>query len=171
MKNLTLVQRFTLLCLVALAVFGTALGWLVTSTLEEDMLHRSHHITASIIVQEVGNEFKVEDLREPKTGADYEAFTQKVNHLSLGPGVERVKVWNKDGVIIWADDRRLVGERFSDNPGLTGAFAGEVMAELSTLEEPEQELEREFSRLLELYVPVRFGPGAEIEVFLKFTRI
>ncbi len=167
MRKLTLVQRFTLLCLVALAVFGTASGWLVASTLEEDMLHRSNHITASIIAQEVRNEFKAENLRAPKTGADYESFTQEVKHLSLGPDVERVKIWNRDGVVVWADDRRLVGERFSDNPGLAGALAGKVMAEVSTREEPEQELEREFGQLLELYVPVRFGPRADVEVVFE----
>lgn len=167
LKNTTLLQRFSLLSLMALIIFGIVFGWIITTALEQDMLARSERITANIISKAVQNECTVAELINPKTGADYDAFTEKVTHFSLGPNIERVKVWNKDMVVVWSDEKQLVGKRFPDNEELIEALSGETISEISSLANEEHEFEYEFSRLLELYVPVRFETHEDIEVVFE----
>lgn len=162
MRKMTLIQRFSLLCLVALVLFGIVFGWIVTTSLEHNMLMRSNQITVSIILEEVRNEFVADDLITPKIGSDYDAFTKRVKHLSFGPNIERIKIWNKDKVVVWSDNKKLVGQRFPDNKDLDEALSGKTVSGISQLRKPEHKFERQFERLLELYIPIRFEPQGDI---------
>ena len=166
-ERLTLLQRFIALCLAALVVFGIILGLIVTATLEQNMVTRSKQTTAAIVRREVVNEFTPTASWEPKTGPDYDVFTAKVGHLTFGPDVVRIKVWNKGKFVVWSDDRRLVGEQFLDNDELIAALNGEIVSEISRLDKKEQQFEVDFQRLLELYVPVKFENQSSIEVVFE----
>lgn len=156
MKKLTLLQRFSILSLITLILVNIAVGWVMTYTLEQDTLLRAKELTAAIVSEEMNKEFSAGELIVPKVD-DYDGFSKKLRHLTLGPNIERIKIWNKDMVVVWSDDRRLVGKAFPDNDELKEALEGEIASELSTLEKSEQKFDREFKRLLELYVPIRFG--------------
>ena len=128
---MTLIQRFSLLSFVVLLIFGVVFGWIVSSLIEQNMLARANDITANVVSKSVRGSFVAADFINPKIGPDYDAFANRIDHLSLGPNVERIKVWNKDMVVVWADDQRMVGKRFPDNDHLARALGGEVVAELS----------------------------------------
>lgn len=169
-RKTTLVQRFSLLCLAALILFGVALGWIVTSSLERNMLQRSEQLVASIVSDEVRNEFAAADLVTPKLGSEYDVFSDKMSHLSFGPDIVRVKIWNRDRVVVWSDEEQLVGQSFPDNDDLGEALNGAVVSEMELLHGQENTFESSFERLLELYVPIRFGPQAEIETVFEVYR-
>jgi signal transduction histidine kinase len=58
--------------------------------------------------------------------------------------------------VLYSEDQSLVGEQFPIDPGLERARRGEVSADISTLDEPENVDERgRFGRLVEVYAPVR----------------
>jgi signal transduction histidine kinase len=64
----------------------------------------------------------------------------------------RAKVWLPDGTVLWSDQGDLVGKRFELEPedrALLGTH--DVHAELSKLEAPENEKERQAGELLEVY--------------------
>jgi len=167
MRKITLIQKFSLLCLVVLVLFGIVSGWIITTSLECNILDRSKKVTASIVSQGVQHEFTAVDLITPKVGSEFDAFAERVKHLSLGPDIVRIKVWNKGQVVVWSDEKRLVGQRFPDNEELKGALNGEVTSEISTLKKSEQKFERQFKRLLELYVPIRFNGKTDIETVFE----
>lgn len=162
LKRISLLQRFSLLSLIALVVANFALGTLITHNLHQHAVEGAKELTARIVLSEVLNEFSREDLASAKV-SDYEKFTKKIKHLTFGPNVVRLKIWSKDRVVIWSDDQRLVGQRFHDNHELEEAFDGEIPSEISMLEKAEQSFDRPYKKLLELYVPIRFDPGGEIE--------
>lgn len=167
MRKITLIQKFSILCLAVLVLFGIVSGWIITTSLEHNLLERSKKVTASIVSQEVQHEFTAVDLITPKVGSEFDAFAERVKHLRLGPDIIRIKIWNKDQVIVWSDEKRLVGQRFPDNEELKGALNGEVTSEISTLKKSEQKFERQFKRLLELYVPIRFKYKTDIETVFE----
>lgn len=154
--RLTLIQQFSLYCLAALTVFAFAFGHIMTTSLEQNMLIRAKQITAHFLSGAVRKTFTEADLLTPKTGADYDVFAGRVQHLVLRPNIERIKIWNRDSVVIWADNRQIVGQRFADNHELKEALEGKVSSELSMLGKSEHTLERQFRRLLELYVPIKY---------------
>ena len=69
--------------------------------------------------------------------------------------VLRVKVWTMDGLIVYADDHRLIGRRFDiDKEALDAVARGETYAHITDLTDAENEFERGQGRLLEVYRPL-----------------
>src|SRR4030042_2035411 len=167
MRKITLIQKFSLLCLAVLVLFGIVFGWIITTSLEHNILDRSKKVTAIIVSEEVQKELADTDLITPKMGSEFDAFAERVKHLSLGPDIVRIKIWNKGQVVVWSDEKRLIGQRFPDNEELKGALNGEITSEISTLKKSEQKFERQFKRLLELYVPIRFNGKTDIETVFE----
>ena len=161
MKSLSLLQRFSILSLISLLVASVILGLTITYILQQHALESAKNLTAQIVLSESIKEFTAEELSVPRV-EDYEAFSQKIKHLTFGPHIVRVKIWSKDRVVIWSDDRRLVGQKFHDNHELDEAFEGEIPTEISNLEKSEHAFEQPYKKLLEIYVPIQFDAGGEI---------
>ncbi len=160
MTRLSLLQRFSLLSLLAVVLVNVVFSLTISKVLHDHAVDSAKALTANIVLSETRAEFTREELATPRLD-DYEAFSRKVDHLTFGPHVVRVKIWDRDGRVIWSDDRRLVGQVFTDNHELEEALEGEVPSEISTLDKAEQAFERPFERLLELYVPIHFGEDEE----------
>ncbi len=132
MKNLNLIQRFSLITLVAMIVFAYAFGKILAASMERHMVHGSVDETADLIRQNVIKHFSLDELAGPKTGDDYRNFKEEIEHLSLGSDIEKIEIWNKDKVVVWASDRDDVGKHFTDNKGLLEALGGKLVSELTT---------------------------------------
>jgi HD-GYP domain-containing protein (c-di-GMP phosphodiesterase class II) len=66
----------------------------------------------------------------------------------------RIKVWNRDGTILWSDKPELVGKNFRDNTSFQKAMRGEVNAEHKRPERSENVTEQGQGIVLEIYTPV-----------------
>lgn len=73
--------------------------------------------------------------------------------LSLG-NVFRVKIWGRDGTILWSDQAELIGQKFPDNDGFQNAMQGAVASENAQLEKSENIDEKDRGVTLEIYTPV-----------------
>jgi two-component system NarL family sensor kinase len=79
-----------------------------------------------------------------------------VHERVLSARVVRVKLWRPDGRIVYSDAAGLVGRTFKlDGGELQAIRSGNVVAEVSELDRPENQYERPYGRLLEVYLPVR----------------
>jgi signal transduction histidine kinase len=84
--------------------------------------------------------------------------------------VVRVKIWTAGGRILWSDDDRLVGKVFPlGEEELAAMRAGRTNAEVSDLKAPENRYERNYEKLLEVYLPVR-GPDGRRLLFETYSR-
>jgi signal transduction histidine kinase len=84
--------------------------------------------------------------------------------------VVRVKIWTADGRILWSDEPRLIGDRFPLGQEETEALRkGRTNAEVSDLTRPENRFERNYEKLLEVYLPIR-GPGGRPLLFEAYSR-
>ena len=96
------------------------------------------------------------------------AFHLIVRERVLALGIVRVKLWEPDGTILYADEPQLMGQRFT-----LGAEQLEVLAhpqtkaEVSDLSRSENQFEKG-DRLLEVYRPVWTPAGAEL-LFETYT--
>src|SRR5262249_27503847 len=84
---------------------------------------------------------------------------RRVAHALVGTAlaepVVRIKIWTADGHILWSDVRQLIGKHFDLDPQeLRALHSGRTDAEISDLTEPENHFERNFEKLLEVYLPI-----------------
>ena len=96
MMKLNLLQRFSLISLIALLVFGITFGLLQTSLLEKNMRERAKELAAGFVQHEVISKMTGYDLITPKKGAEYDRFTKAVESIHFGLDVKQVKFWNRD---------------------------------------------------------------------------
>ena len=74
-------------------------------------------------------------------------------------GVVRVKIWDRSGRIVYSDQPSLIGSRYHLGPEDLAEFRGaKAHAEVSDLSKPENRYERQYGRLLEVYLPIE-APG------------
>lgn len=108
------------------------------------------------------HELRPDDFAGPKQAdEDWKQFGKKIQDIRNIPEVVRTKIYSAQGVVVWSDERKLVGARFGENPELREALEGKIEAEFSSLTKPEQQYERaKFKRAMELYVPITY-PGMD----------
>jgi diguanylate cyclase (GGDEF)-like protein len=86
-------------------------------------------------------------------------------------GILRLKVFNADGVIVYSDERSIVGEQHRDSPGVRQALTGRVDSRLThgTFDDGHG------TRALEVYVPLRLGGEGEadgvVEIYLPYQPV
>lgn len=82
--------------------------------------------------------------------------------LERVPSLLRVKIWSRDGTIVYSDEGRLIGDRFeldAESLEVLDGPANGSSAEVSDLSEPENRYEEPALKLLEVYMPVSTPSG------------
>jgi signal transduction histidine kinase len=94
-------------------------------------------------------------IRDHAPGSSAELATVIDNRMSDG-SVIHIKLWNRDGTVLWADEKNLVGRRFPLTQDVQRLFGTrQVTAEVSPLTKAENAGERQDSELLEVYAGTR----------------
>ena len=84
----------------------------------------------------------------------------------------RVKLWTRDGRILYSDAQELIGRRFSLGEEERALFdRGGVEAELSDLSKPENRFERQEGKLLEAHAVIRTPDSRTPVLFEIYQRL
>ncbi|HSL64094.1 MAG TPA: histidine kinase, partial [Gaiellaceae bacterium] len=97
-----------------------------------------------------------------------------VQERVLSDSIVRVKIWTRDGRIVYSDEPRLIGSRYRLAEDDREAFeTGAVNAELSDLSGPENRFERPEGELLEVYQRIRTPSGTPVlfELYERFDSV
>jgi signal transduction histidine kinase len=99
----------------------------------------------------------------------------RVVHASvLDSELVRVKIWRADGTILYSDQPELEGETYNlGADDLAALRQGVIEAEVSDLTRPENRFERNFDKMLEVYLPVRAPDGTRMlfEAYYKYDAV
>ncbi len=152
--------RFAVFGLVAFFLIAFLLFQIWMRMFERHLIKETKETNARYINALVGHMLTAEDFRGVKQGAEWGKFRDKISDLFSLPEVVRVKIYNREGDLIWSDSLELMKTAPSakKNPELLEALEGHVEAEISQLQKEEHRFERgAFRTLMELYVPIYFG--------------
>jgi len=92
----------------------------------------------------------------------------------LDDSLIRVKIWARDGTIVYSDEPRLVGTTYTlGQEELAALDSGVIEAEVSDLSKPENRYERNRKKLLEVYLPVRTPSGDRLlfEAYYRYDAV
>jgi two-component system NarL family sensor kinase len=92
----------------------------------------------------------------------------------LSPSVVRVKLWTRDGRILYSDEPAIIGRRFGLGADERELFStGGAQAALSDLSKPENAYERQEGRLLEAHTVIRTPNGTPLlfETYQRFDAL
>jgi signal transduction histidine kinase len=161
MKRLSLLTTFSLISLALFVVIGLLLGWGLTTHFEQQAIDQHSREVADLVVPVVGSHVTPEMLA---TGAYTETYNNIEYSLSFlgGSGLVKVKLWNRDGKIVYSDDKKLVGQTFEISDELQASLDGETSAEITDLQKAENIDEQGYGQLLEVYTPLYLPGGTDV---------
>lgn len=111
------------------------------------------------------------------------AMDKVVRERVLSPSIVRVKIWDAGGRILYSDASALIGQRFLlgqeerdllAHPLASGpTLAAQTRADVSDLTAPENHLERDQGRLLQVYQPIWTPSGKPLlfEIYAPYGEV
>jgi diguanylate cyclase (GGDEF)-like protein/PAS domain S-box-containing protein len=102
-------------------------------------------------------------LADPVDPALAASVNRQLEQLTAGGRLLRIKIWRRDGTVVFSDLPALRGRRFEVEDDLQEAFAGETATAITPPDADENVFERELTPLvLEIYTPISAGSGRGI---------
>lgn len=165
------VAAFLVAGLVVLSAIGVVLALALRQTATTEAIRDATTLTRLEANNVVGPVLLDEAL---VPGPAYDTLDRTVRQRVLGEEIVRVKIWDASGRIVYSDDAALVGMRFplaSDD--LAVLKTGGQSAEVSDLSDAENQDEKQFGRLLQVYLGVQTPSGQRLmfETYQPFQTI
>ncbi len=155
LPELSLLTKFTIVSLIITAVIGIALAWGIQQQMEYNALEHAGEDAAEHVVTILNPNLNQTDLSGPLDSARYAQVDTLIRKSVLNDRIVRVKIWSRDGVLIYSDEKELVGKSYPTDEDLKEALEGKTVTIISP-EKEENAGERErFGRLIEVIVPLR----------------
>jgi PAS domain S-box-containing protein len=155
-----LVKRFSILSLGIMVLIGVILTLGTSFIIEDFMIERAKVATVHLIRVQAANHLTYKDFIGHDFSSKKSVFERYFSEISI-PEIVRIKVYSPDGVIVYSNEEKLIGQSFKGNLELEEALKGEVEIEIDReLKRKEEHLyEQGFRGLMEIYVPIMGEDG------------
>ena len=172
LKNLSLSQRFMLGSLVILLIGMIGIGAWVQQQIVTGVIHRTGATTALYVdsfvapqVQELGESGEL-------SLAHQDALSKLLTESAMGSQIVVFKVWDTRGKLLYSTDPSAIGKTFPMHEGLLRARLGEVVSEISQLNQEEnKDLGVVYDQLLEIYSPIWLSGTDQIIAVAEFYQL
>jgi signal transduction histidine kinase len=157
-KNL--IRKFSIYSILIIVILGIVLNLVISSKIENMVMERSQITTVSWVELHSTNLLTPVLFRNLDYNKNKENF-ERFYAMIKTDEIIRIKVYDDIGTIVFSDEGGLVGKNYQDNEPLKKALKGSVEVEINRkLEKSENAYERKnYSSLMEIYVPVRSSSG------------
>lgn len=155
------VAQFLAIGLVTLVVLVVVTNVLSGRAAREEALADARASTR-VLAHSVAEPALPRGLVEGDAGA-VDRYDREVLQRLLVGDVRRIKIWSRDGTIVYSDEARLIGDDFElDSEEIDVLEEGGTAAEVSDLAEPENRYEREGEGLVEVYTSISSPEGTPL---------
>lgn len=167
--NLSFSERFMLASLIILLGGMVGIGAWVERQIETGVIHRTGVTTALYVdsfVAPLLQELGYADELDPE---HVEALRSLLSNTPLGQQIVAFKVWDTRGRLLYTTDQSTIGQTYPMHEGMLRARLGEVVSEVSPLEEVENAPLGQFhDQLLETYSPVWLSGTNQVIAVAEF---
>jgi hypothetical protein len=164
-----------LLALVPVVALGVVLAHVLNSDIQQRYLDTSKSsatLIAQVGIQPLLNEQQVTN---GLSSSEIAQVNDKLQGAALSNEVDRIKVWNRAGTIVYSDNPALIGKTLPIDDDLGSALAGTSSASLTTGQSPENAGDTLTGPLIQVYVPLVFfgasSPAGAFEIYLPYAPV
>ncbi len=153
--------RFALGALFLVGVLGYVLVSFLSRSIEQSNLDGAAAEARDTVAYRLLVELTPEDMQAPFEGDRLAEFDRFVKDSVVSSRTARVKVWDRAGQVLYADDPAIIGVTFPPGDEYLEALAGKTVAGTTGAAGAENQSEAGFGKLLEVYSPVVFPGSSE----------
>lgn len=162
-------QRFNLAGLIVMVLGTIFISRWVGDQIKTSIINETAAATALYLdsfvtpnLQELGSSSEL-------TPEHAESLNNLLKNTDIGKQIVAIKVWDRDGRVLYSDHPALIGQVFGASEDLSIAFLGSIFASVSDLQDDENIEERgQYKQLLEIYIPVRKNGTHEVIAVAEF---
>ena len=155
-SGMSLLARFTLVSFFVTLGIAIALAWRLELTLEHDALSAVAENTAHQATNILSKNLSIADLKGALPAKRYGEIDALIHNTLLSPDIVRIKIWNRAGLLVYSDEKNIMGRIFPIGADLQEALHGEIATEITDLQAEENVAERGlYKQLFEIYVPLQ----------------
>jgi diguanylate cyclase (GGDEF)-like protein len=172
LRRPSLLTQFSVLSLLVVVALGIGVGSMLHGRIERRALLEATKLAETMTSLGLQPILLPGDLDAGKGEAHLDSLDEQLKLRDFDTlGIRRLKVFNADGVIVYSDERSIVGEQHADAPAIQAALKGRIDRHVKRTN---------FSdgggpRSLEVYVPLRLGgadePSGVVEVYLPYEPV
>jgi HD-GYP domain-containing protein (c-di-GMP phosphodiesterase class II) len=175
-SGLSLLARFTLVSFFITLLIASGLAWRLELALEQDALAAVAENTADQARNILSKNLTTADLQAALGEQRYEEIDTLIHDTLLSADIVRIKIWNRDGLLVYSDDKAIMGKTFEIEEDQQEAFRGEIASDVTDLRSDENVDEQgQYSELFEIYVPLKPIDSQEIlgayEVYYDLAKL
>src|SRR5690242_4616389 len=157
--------EFGLVCLIPIVLLGMFLMQTLKSNVEGRAVSNAREQARLVADVGLGTALAgVDDLARGLSGSEQQALDNQLETVRQGNNVQRVILRNREGRVVYADDRILVGQ-LNAPEGTRSALVGNLASDVASSPQ---------GKVLQVFVPVRLGAGpagGSAEVWLPYAPI
>jgi hypothetical protein len=163
------------IALVPVLVLGLVLARALNSDVQQRFLDTSR--TSATILAQVGIQplFTENDLTGGLSTSGVSQIDTRLQGAAVSTEVERLKVWNRQGTIVYSDNHSLIGKTFTIDDDLNNALHGQSSASITTGQDSENAGDTLSGPLIQVYVPLTFKgndvPSGVFELYLPYAPV
>ena len=167
--------RFGLLALLPVVALGAVLAHVLNADVQQRYLDTAR--TSATLITQVGIQplFGTQQVTSGLSPAEVVQIDDKLQGAAVSQEVRRIKVWNRDGTIVYSDNHTLIGRTFSIDSDLSSALAGRSSASISDGRDEENSGDNLVGPLVQVYVPLVFkgtsSPSGAFELYLPYAPV
>jgi len=167
--QLSLAHRFMIASLLTLAMGMSGIGWWVGQQIEDGVAQRTAATTALYVDSLIAPQLEDLERNQPLSEDHRASLSRLLHETPLGQQMVVLKIWDRDGRVVYSTDASTIGQVFPIKPWLGLALQGTVSAKISNLDDEENVAERQrFARLLEMYTPIRQHTTGQVVAVAEF---
>ncbi|HVO40231.1 MAG TPA: adenylate/guanylate cyclase domain-containing protein [Spirochaetia bacterium] len=151
-----IILQYSVATFVIILVVSVVLGRLLVGQITDYQLRSHIRLYPELIDLAVKGNPSVYDMFQTASGGPVRPSVESLLRSFFGLGtIFRVKVWSRDGTIVWSDQRDEIGQKFpGDDPLVEALQTGRAAYELGESEKEENVSEKDKGSLLQVYTPV-----------------
>ena len=174
-NSLGVLARFGLLALVPVVALGAVLGYQLNAGVKQQHLDSAR--TNAVLVAQVGIQPLLDAgmLRAGFTDPEIANVDQRLQGAALSKELRRLKIWNRNGTVLYSDNHALIGRSFEIEGDLQEALEGHSSADITDGHAPENAGDDLQGPLIEVYTPLVFEgdtePSGAFEMYLPYAPV
>lgn len=164
----SLVQRFLVLgglvSLIAVVVIGSVVMMLIQNAVTRNAAATTALYVDSVIAPLLPDMQQARELDD----AARRALDETLGQGALGTQLAAMRLWARDGTILYSDETAVIGRRLPANPDLEAAFDGDLVANYHRSGTLGESSSGEGMPMLEIYNPLRQPWSGEVVAVIEF---
>ncbi|MEA2134650.1 MAG: hypothetical protein QOC68_2559 [Solirubrobacteraceae bacterium] len=169
---LSLLGQFSLLSLLLIGALGLVLATALEGEIERRALENAEQLAQVTAQVGVAPQLVSRDLTRPMSKLRLSQIDTELRQSGLGSvGLERVKIFNSRAELVYSDDRSLIGTNELHSARVREALGGGLVSKV----ERGTKDDGAGRQVLEVYTPLRLGPGSGVngalEIYLSYDAV